>query len=195
MESGYEKIVQGLVDLKETSELMLNLAYSAILLRSADLAEEVDRLEDYIDVVHEQFQLMVLSCDIVNGDSQARLSLIDMGEFAETIADAAREIADVVLRGREPHPVLRMVIDESDETATRLEIPSDSPVVGKTLREARIPEQTGMWIIMIRRGDNVFRPTGSTVLEANDAIIASGYEEGEESLKSLIAGGSRRRHR
>lgn len=195
MESGYERIVEGLVDLKDTSELMLDLAYSAILLRSEDLAEEVDRLEDYIDVVHEQFQLMVLSCDLVNGDPQARLSLIDMGEFAETIADAARDIADVVLGGREPHPVLRMVIDESDETATRLEISPDSPVVGKSLREARIPEQTGMWVVVIRRGDKVLRPSGSTVLEAKDVIIASGYEEGEQDFRNLIAGKSLKRHR
>jgi len=59
-------------------------------------------------------------------------------------------------------------------------------LVGKTLREARIPEETGMWVLVLRRGDRWMRPRPSTVIQAGDIIVASGYAEGEEDFKSLF---------
>ncbi len=111
-----------------------------------------------------------------------------MGVVTEQIADAAAEIAEVVLRGEEPHPVLRMVIKDADETVERAVVSEDSPLVGKTLKEARIPEETGMWVLVIRRGDRWMRPRPGTRIQAGDVIIASGYADGEEDFRRLIGG-------
>ena len=70
-----------------------------------------------------------------------------------------------------------------------LEAAEGSPVVGKTLKEARIPEETGMWVLVIRRGERWIRPRPSAVIQAGDVIIASGYAEGEEDFKKLLGGG------
>jgi len=186
----FERICNDLVELKDTSELMMDLAYSALLLNSRELAEEVRMLEEKVDRLHTEFELLVLSSCVKPEDARGLLGLIRMGVVTEQIADAAAEIAEVVLRGEEPHPVLRMVIKDADETVERAVVSEDSPLVGKTLKEARIPEETGMWVLVIRRGDRWMRPRPGTRIQAGDVIIASGYADGEEDFRKLIGCGS-----
>jgi uncharacterized protein with PhoU and TrkA domain len=184
----FERICNDLVELKDTSELMMDLAYSALLLNSRALAEEVQMLEERVDRLHTEFELLVLSSRAKSEDAKGILGLIRMGVVTERIADAAAEIAEVVLRGIEPHPVLRMVIEDADETVERVVVPEASPLIGKTLKESKIPEETGMWVLVIRRGDRWMRPLPITVIRAGDVILASGYAEGEEDFVSLVSG-------
>jgi uncharacterized protein with PhoU and TrkA domain len=184
----YERICNDLVELKDTSEMMMDLAYSALLLNSRYLAEEVLLLEDKVDNLHTEFELLVLSS---RGEVEAErglLGLIRMGVVTERIADAAAEIAEVVLRGREPHPILGMVIQDAEETVERATVGENSTIVGKTLKQARIPEETGMWVLVIRRGNKWIRPRPRILLEAGDIVIASGYAEGEEDFQELVSG-------
>ena len=184
----FERICDDLVELKDTSETMIDLAYSALLLNSRHLAEEVLTLEDRMDRLHTEFELLVLSSRGDPEETRGLLGLIRIGVVTERIADAAAEIAEVVLRSGEPHPVLRMVIQDAEETVERVAVAEGSTVVGKTLKEARIPEETGMWVLVIRRGDRWIRPRPRTVIQAGDVIVASGYAEGEEDLRKLLTG-------
>jgi len=184
----FEKICNDLVELKDTSELMMDMAYSALLLNSHQLAEEVLELEDRMDRLHTEFELMVLSAKNGTQEAKGLLGLIRMGVVTERIADAAAEIAEVVIRSGEPHPVLRMMIQDAEETVERVVIPESSPLVGKTLKDAKIPEGTGMWVLVIRRGDKWMRPRPYTRIEVGDVVIVSGYAEGEEDFKNLVLG-------
>jgi len=183
----FKKIVDMLVELKDTSELMMDLAYSSILLNSKELAEEVQTLENHMDNLHTEFELLVLSRCIKPEESKDFLGLIRLGVVTEKIADAAMEIADVVLRGLEPHPVLRLAIKEAEETVIHVQVSEKSPLVGKSLREAQIHEETGMWVLAIRREDRWERPKPETMINAGDVLIASGYADGEEALKRLAS--------
>jgi len=183
----FEEIVERFVELKDTSELMMDLAYSSLLLNSRELAEEVQRLEEYVDKRHTDFELLVLSSKFKKEEARGFLGLIRLGVVTEKIADAAAEIAEVVLRGIEPHPVLKLTIEEAEETVTYVRVTEGSSLVNKTLREARIPEETGMWVLAIRRRDKCIRPKPDSKIEADDILIASGYAEGEEDLKKLAS--------
>ena len=184
----FKEIVNKLVVMKDTSELMIDLAYSSLFLNSRSLAEEVEALENYMDNLHTDFELVVLSSGFTPKDSKDFLGLIRLGVVTEKIADAAMEIADVVLRGLEPHPILKLVIEEAEETVTKVTVSQNSPLVGKKIREAQIQEETGMWVLVIRRGNWWLRPRASTVIKANDILIAAGYAEGEADLESLASG-------
>jgi uncharacterized protein with PhoU and TrkA domain len=183
----FEEIVERFVELKNTSELMIDLAYSSLLLNSKELAEEVQRLEEYVDKLHTDFELLVLLSNFKKEDAKGFLGLIRLGVVTEKIADAAAEIAEVVLRGIKPHPVLKLTIEEAEETVTYARVNEHSTLVNKNLREARIPEETGMWILAIRKGDKCIRPKPDSKIEAGDVLIASGYAEGEEDLKKLAS--------
>ncbi len=183
----FEELVERLVELKDTSELMLDLAYSALLLDSRELADEVQRLEEYVDEKHTAFELLALKSDFKKEEAPGFLGLIRIGVATEKIADAAEEMASVVLRGIEPHPVLKLAIKEAEETVAQACVTSDSTLVGKSLKEARLHEETGMWVLVIRRGEKPLRPKGDTRIEAGDILVASGYSKGVDALKKLAS--------
>ncbi|MEM3458245.1 MAG: TrkA C-terminal domain-containing protein [Candidatus Bathyarchaeia archaeon] len=183
----FEEIVNRFVELKDTSELMMDLAYSSLLLNSRELADEVQRLEECVDKLHTEFELLVLSNSFKKEEAKGFLGLIRLGVVTEKIADAAAEIAEVVLRGIEPHPILKMTIEEAEETVTFVSVTENSPLANKTLRDAKIPKETGMWVLAIRRGDKCIRPRPESKIEVGDVLIASGYAGGEDDLKKLAS--------
>ncbi len=185
VQESFKEVVDMLAELKDTSELMMDLAYSSILLNSKELAQEVATLEEYMDDLHTKFELLVLARCISPEESKDFLGLIRLGVVTEKIADAAMQIAGVVLRGLEPHPVLKLAIREAEETVVYVQVSKKSSLVGKTLREAQVQEETGMWVLCIKRGDKWVRPKPDAVIEAGDHLIASGYAEGAEDLKRL----------
>jgi len=183
----FEEIVERFVELKDTSELMIDLAYSSLLLNNRELAEEVQRLEEYMDKLHTDFELLVLSSKFKKEEAKGFLGLIRLGVVTEKIADSAAEIAEVVLREIKPHPILKLTIEEAEETVTYVRVSENSSLINKTLREAHIPGETGMWVLAIRRGDKCIRPKPDSKIEVGDVLIASGYAEGEEDLKKLAS--------
>jgi len=183
----FEDIVERFVELKDTSELMMGMAYSSLLLNSKKLAEDVQELEEHVDKLHTDFELLVLASGFKPEEARSFLGLIRLGVVTEKIADAAAEIAEVVLRGIKPHPVLKLVIEEAEETVTYVEVAENSLITNKTLRNARIPQETGMWVLAIRRRGKYIRPKPHTKIESGDVLIASGYAEGEEDLKKLAS--------
>ncbi len=183
----FRDMAKQFIELKDTSELMISLAYSALLLNSKDLAEEVNSLEEYVDKLHTNFELLVLLSEFSKEEAKGLLGLIRLGVAAEKIADAAAEIAEVILRGIEPHPVLKMTIMDAEETIAYARVSDKSPLVNKTLREIHLPEETGMRILAIRRKDRCIRPKLDTRIEIGDILIASGYSEGREDLIKLAS--------
>lgn len=183
----FEEIVTRFVELKNTSELMIDLAYSSLMLNSKELADEVERLEEYVDKLHTDFELLALTSDFTKEEASGFLGLIRLGVATEKIADAAAEMAEVVLRGIEPHPVLKLAIKEAEETVTQACVTADSPLIGKSLKEARVHEETGLQVLAIKREGKCLRPKSDSRIQVGDILIASGYAEGVEDLKKLAS--------
>ncbi len=183
----FEEIVSRFVELKDTSELMMDLAYSALMLNSKELAEEVERLEERMDQLHTDFELLALTSGFKKEEAPGFLGLIRLGVATEKIADAAADMAEVVLRGVEPHPILKLAIKEAEETVAQACVTSDSPLVGKSLKEARIHDETGMWVLVIKREDSCLRPRAGSKIAAGDVLVASGYSEGADALRKLAS--------
>jgi uncharacterized protein with PhoU and TrkA domain len=183
----FEELVSRFVELKNTSELMIELAYSSLMLNSKDLANEVERLEEYVDKMHTDFELLALTSGFKKEEASGFLGLIRLGVATERIADAASEMAEVVLRDIEPHPVLKLAIREAEETVTQACVTEGSTLINQTLKEARVPEETGMWILAIKRGEKSLRPKPGATIQLGDVLIASGYAEGVEDLKKLAS--------
>ncbi len=105
---------------------------------------------------------------------------------------SAIRMASVLLR---PSAVSFLdIATRSSEFALRMEqavIGEKSPVAGRTLMEARIPQRTGLIVIALRkradaRQDFVFNPVGDTRLEAGDEVIVLGKEEQVSALRELV---------
>lgn len=183
----FEEIVSKFVELKDTSELMLDLAYSALMLNSKELAEEVEGLEEHMDQLHTNVELLALNSDFKKEEASGFLGLIRLGIATEKIADAAADMAEVVLRGIEPHPILELAIREAEDTVVQACVTADSQLVGKTLKETQVHEETGMWILVIKRDNKCVRPRADTVIKTNDVLVASGYAEGADALRKMAS--------
>jgi len=183
----FEEIVSRFVELKDTSEIMLDLAYSSLLLNNKELAEEVEFLEERMDQMHTDFELLALTSDFKKEEASGFLGLIRLGVATEKIADAAADMAEVVLRGVEPHPVLKLAIKEAEETVVQACVTAESSLIDKTLKEIRVHEETGMWVLVIKRAGKYVRPRSDSKIQSGDVLIASGYAEGADDLKKLAS--------
>ena len=184
----FTELAKKLAELKDISEMMIDLAYSSLLLNNQHLAEEVQALEEHMDKLHTDFEQLVLSSEFTQKQSKQFLGLIRLGVATEQIADAGAEISEVVLRGLQPHPVLKLAIEEAEETVMKVQVSSNSSLVGVSLREAQIQEKTGLWVLAVRRAGAWIRPRPNTKIMSGDVLIASGYAEGEEDLEQLTSG-------
>ena len=149
------KTVEDIVlEIKDKSELMVDLAYSSLLYDNRTIAEEVYDLENLIDNLYQNLQKGSLN-DVKNGKLNVAdaLTLMKLAQAGEHIADAAQEIADVELRDIELHPILKMSIRESDIVFTRVQVAPKSILCGKTLGQLRLASETGMMVIAMRHGD------------------------------------------
>ena len=128
------KVESMLLELKDTSEFMVDLAYSSLLYNNVEIAEEVIFLEGKMDELSIQIQQYIENVGREHPEEIAKFSFVLRLQMAiEDIANAAASIADVVLRGLGEHPVIQMSIQESEATIEMATVSEDSILVGKTL--------------------------------------------------------------
>lgn len=73
--------------------------------------------------------------------------------------------------------------DEIQSSAREVEVTEKLLEKGHTLRELSIPPRT--LIIMVRRGEDFFIPTGSSILEVGDQLLVIRDKDAEASFKQM----------
>lgn len=125
--------------------------------------------------------------------SQKFVSIITLIENSQRVATAAKNMAELVLEGKEMHPVIKSALKESDETVVRAQVSKGSVLVGQTIGELKIRTQTGAQLIAIRRDEGgrsrwIFSPKKDTVVMENDVLIGVGPKQACEKLRKLAEG-------
>ncbi|KAF5423191.1 MAG: hypothetical protein C5S45_01305 [Candidatus Methanocomedens sp.] len=183
-----EKAVDIVVEMKNKSELSVGLAYSAVLFYNKDLADEVEILEEEMDQMKYELQHWVLESARHVEDVDILRGLLHLANASEFISDAAYEIADIVLRDIELHPIFMMAVRESDEVMTKINVDGCSPIVNMTLGELKLETETGMHVMAIKRGSRwIYRPGSRTKIKSDDILIARGSHDGETQLFEMTA--------
>ncbi len=178
-----------LIDMKNMSELMVDLAYSAVLFNSKDAAEEVLKLENRVNSLNYEIKTQSLLAARSKDDAERLTALLEIAEAAESIANAAEDLADIVIKGIKPHPVFKRVMEESDEMITGVKVKSSSELCNKSLGELLLDNRTGMRVIAIRRYDSwIYGPNKHTVILEDDVLLAKGTETGSEILIQIADG-------
>jgi uncharacterized protein with PhoU and TrkA domain len=186
-----EKTAEEMVlEIKDKSELMVDLAYSSLLYDNKTIAKEVYDLENLIDSLYQKLQRNSLE-EVQKGKLSVddALTLMKLAHAGEQIADAAQEIADVELRDVELHPILKMSIRESDVVFTKVQTEEQSVLCGKTLGELKLGSETGMLVIAMRHKNKwLYGPDKNTKIDSGDILFAKGPEDGEKHLIELATG-------
>jgi len=189
----HKSVEEIVLEIKDKSELMIDLAYSSLLYDNRTIAKEVYDLEDMIDELYKNLQVKTL--ELVENKKLSvndALSVLRLAEAGEQIADAAQEIADVELRDVELHPILKLSIRDSDVVFSRVEVASGSILANRTLGELKLASETGMVVIAMRHDTRwLYGPNKNTMIDPGDILFAKGPEDGEKHLIELASGKSR----
>jgi uncharacterized protein with PhoU and TrkA domain len=184
--SDLDRAIDVLVEMKNISEVAVGLAYSALVLRDAGLAAEVNHLEDRLDEMKERLELWVLRGAQEHLDPSALRGLLHLAQAAEEIGDAAQQLVWLIEEGEELHPILAIALGHADEVVVRVPVAEGAPADGQSLQSLSMETETGFYLLAIRRGGRyLYRPRASVVLRAGDELIATGPDEGHALLAEL----------
>lgn len=185
-------IRNSLSHMRDLSSVIVDLAYSSILLGSKEIAEEVRKLEEEFDKLNYKLWLATLKAAKKERNVARLNSVLQLVKCMEKISDAADSIVDVVLRGLELHPVFARALGETDEQVARVDVSKSSSLVGKTLGELNLWVTVGAYILVIKRMEHyIFDPGRTMRISAGDSLIARGSYYGVEKLKKIAAGGQK----
>jgi len=171
--SEFDEIRTCLVEMKDLSALMVDLAFSSVMYNSEDIAEEVYLLEEKMDDLTLKVKKLALRAAKKEEDPESLLSIIDLADINERISDAAYGIADIILRDIEPHPIIRKIMEDTEEELGRVTVRPGSVLIGKTLAQLKLPSKIGTRILAIKRGDRyIYNPGRDDKVNEGDVLIA-----------------------
>ena len=86
------------------------------------------------------------------------------------------------------HPLTHLLeIEDKGLEIVDIKIPPESPTVGKSVKELKLPSDSILSLI-IRKGRKPVVPVGSTVIQAEDEIIAVTPPKSEDALRTALRG-------
>lgn len=181
-----------LLELKDTSELMIDLAYSSLLYNNREIAQEVFQMEEALDELAMEIQKKAIERAVKDADPDKAFAVIRLAQSVEEISDAARQIADVVMRDSEPHPVIALSLQDSESIITSASVVESSDLSGSTLGDTKLANQCGMWVIAIKRGRKyIYGPDKTTRVFPADLLFARGPQDGESCFRDIVSGSAR----
>ena len=179
-EVGYEprSVKQLLAEMKDIAELMIDLSYSAVLLGSDEVADEVLELEAEMDVLQLRTRMSLLMAARSTDDAEALAPVLGIVGATEKVSDATGDIAKVVLEDIGLPDAMAAALPEAVETVVRARVAPDARFAGGTLGELNLETETGVRVIALRReGRWVMNPDHETRLETGDVVLFRGPEE------------------
>jgi uncharacterized protein with PhoU and TrkA domain len=178
-----------LVEMKDISELMIDLAYSAALFHSRELAEDVLELEEHVDTLAYVLDMNAMLAARDAEDAEALVGVSVVAAAANKISDAAADIAAIVLQEIGIHPIVREAFQKVEERLARTEVKPISILVGQRLGELELATKIGVDIIAIRREKKwIINPKDDEAVHEEDVLVARGAPLGIEEFKGLADG-------
>jgi len=185
--SDLDRAVDLLVEMKNSADVAVGLAYSSLLFNDAALAAEVSNLEARSDAVHDELESWVLRSSQEARNPDDLRGLLHLAHASEMIFDSAREMTRLVEQGEPLHPVIAAALVESDEVGHETIVAAGSMADGKTIKELSVETETGMFVLAVQRGRRwTYRPKPSFRFQAEDRVIAIGPAEGGEELDTVV---------
>ena len=185
-------IRKALAEMRDLSSVMVDMAYSAILLGSCEIAEEVREIEKKFDKPAYKLWLATLKAAKKERNVARLNSLLQIIRGMERISDAAASIANIVICKMELHPVFSRALAEADEQIGRADVTMHSDFVGKSLKKLNLWTNMGAYVLMIKRGERyMFDPSRRVRIRTGDSLIVRGSKRGVQKVKKAAAGGKR----
>ena len=180
---------EALTEMKDVSEVMIDLAYSSALFNSDELAEEVMELEKRVDYLDYIIDMNVMLAARDAEDAEHLTAVTTVAAATNKISDAAADIATIVLKNIGIHPIVRKAFEQVEERLARAIVKPDSILIKKTLGDLELAAKIGVDVIAIRRRREwKIDPEDEEEILEGDVLIARGAPHGIDELKELASG-------
>ena len=175
-----------LSEAKDTSELMVDLAYAALFFGDEQMAAEVHELEERLnDLVHEMREVCVLAARSPR-DAEQMSSVLHVVAAIERMANAAVDVSRIVTHRLGIPVALVADLAAAEEVSHRARVRPDSALAGRSLADVELPVEVGMRVVAIRRGKEwIIDPDGDEVMVPDDVLILRGPPAGIDELREL----------
>ncbi len=175
-----------LTEMKDTSDLMVDLAYAAVLYESNELANLVHKLESKMDEL--MYTIRIMAAVAARNVKEARkiTGILQVASAAEAISNATGDMADLIRRGIRIHPVIQDALRAADEKIARFKVAGGAIIASKELRELRLPSTIGVWVLALKRKKEwMVPPTSDVKLIVGDDMIAKGSWSGIKTFGEM----------
>jgi uncharacterized protein with PhoU and TrkA domain len=180
---------EALTEMKDVSEIMIDLAYSAALFNSHELAEEVLELEERVDYLAYIIDMNTMLAARDAEDAKHLTAVTSVAAATNKISDAAADIAAIVLKNIGIHPIVRKAFEQVEERLARTVVKQDSILVNKKLGDLELAAKMGVDVIAIRRRRKwMIDPNEEEKVVEGDVLIVRGAPHGVDELKGIAEG-------
>ena len=178
-----------LTEMKDISEVIVDLAYASLMYNSKEMAMRVNELEDEMEELKYAMRVKALLAARTREDAKQLSGILQIASAADRISHAAGEIVELLDVAPEKRPFITNLINESDEKIRMIRISPASDMAGNTIGRLGVEANTGMKIIALKnRYGWTYEPDDEVKLRAGDDIIVSGTEDGGNRLSEFASG-------
>ena len=188
-EEGPRSVRTILGEMKDLSELMVDLAYSSVLFDLDDISEEVLHLEEEVSDLRYELEQHILLAAKSPEEAKSFTAILHVAAAASEIANAAGDIAKIVVNDLRLHPIILEALKLAEERIVRVDIKENSILCGKSIGELTLPLKLGAVVIHIRRGtQRIYDPDDNVVLQPEDVLIVRTTETSAPVLREIADG-------
>lgn len=175
-----------LAEAKDTSELMVDLAYASVYFGAPDMAEEVDELEQQMsELVHDMRAVCVMAARSPR-EAEGMSSVLQVVSAIERMANDAVDIARIVTHRLGIPQQLVADLSDAEEVSHRVLVSDGSHMAHRPLSALELTVQAGMRVMAVRRGRQwITDVDGDTVLVPGDVLFLHGSPDGITRLREL----------
>lgn len=174
-----------LTEAKDTSEVMLDLAYAALYYGDSELADEVIEAEDELNRLVYSMREVCLLASRSPSDAAGLASLLQVIGAIEIIGNQAVDIAKIVLEEIGIPAELRGDLVQADEVVDRFTVAESSGMDRRTVEEVELSVY-GARLLAMRRGSSwMFDPADQEVLSPGDVLVVRCLEEKVDDVRRL----------
>lgn len=177
-----------LAEAKDTSELMVDMAYAALYFGDNDMAEEVDDLEERMNELVQDMRAVCVMAVRRPKDSEGMSSVLQVISAIERIANDAVDIARIVTHKLGIPAQLVADLSMASEVSHRVRVADSSTLANRPLSAHELPVQTGMRVLAIRRERTWLTDVdGDTVIMPDDVLFLRGSPAAIPAIRELAA--------
>jgi len=178
-----------LTEMKDISEVIVDLAYASLLFDSQEIGAEVKHLESIMDGLNREIRVRAVLAGRTKEEAVQLSSLLQVAEASASISRAASDLADALDLESPRNPFLSFVLRDAEEKILMVSLSPASDMRGRTIESLSVESETGMRVIAIKRGIRwIYDPEPEEALKESDMLVVRGTEDGFKRLSRFARG-------